>query len=136
MKIAILLVWLMCFVNSAGAEDVGTFKVRPHEAKTFNYKSDVGQVFAFKVLNGPEMPTGQKGFEFGWAKQGVFCEGKECARAGGFLLFCPKAGVISGEMKNLSKFDFEISVQRVECEGKEAGSIRCPRASTLRAMCG
>jgi hypothetical protein len=122
--------------SSLRAEDIGTFKIEARETKTFTYKSVVGQVFAFKVLQGPELPTGQNGFEFGWEKQGVFCEGKNCARAGGYLLFCPKAGVITGNMKNLSQQSFDISVQRVECEGKEAGTMRCPRSSTLKAMCG
>ncbi len=117
------------------AEDIGVLKINPRETKKFTYKSKVGQVIAIKVERGPELPEGQRGFEFGWDKQSLFCEGKHCSDAGGYLLFCPKAGVITGEFKNLTPSHFEVALQRVECDGKDAGTMRCPSQAILKSMC-
>ncbi len=136
MKSLALFVSLMCAVTTVRAEVIGTFTIEAGKTEIFAYQSEVGHVFAFKVLHGPELPAGQRGFEFGWKKQSVYCEGKDCTRAGGYLLFCPNAGIITGTMKNISQSKFEISVERVECEGKDAGSMQCPRAATIKAMCG
>jgi hypothetical protein len=93
-------------------------------------------VFSFAVQHGPKLPEGQVGLEFGWSKQRLFCTGKECAQAAGWLLFCPVHGSIVGELNNRSDADFQVIVRRVQCERIEAGTMRCPNASMLAAMCG
>lgn len=113
-----------------------TYTVKPHATKTFSYRTAGGQVFSFAIQHGPEMPEGQVGLEFGWAKQRLFCTGKNCAQASGWLLFCPVRGSISGELTNLSDSDFQVIVRRIQCEGTDAGTMRCPTTSMLRAMCG
>ncbi len=129
------LVLAMSLTAAPRAEDIGVLKINPRETKKFTYKSKVGQVIAIKVQRGPELPEGQRGFEFGWDKQSLFCEGKHCADAGGYLLFCPEAGVITGEFKNLTPSHFEVAMQRVECDGKDAGTMRCPSQAILKSMC-
>lgn len=126
---------LLSITAASHAEDIGVLKINPRETKKFTYKSKVGQVIAIKVQHGPQLPEGQRGFEFGWDKQSLFCEGKHCADAGGYLLFCPKAGVITGEFKNLTQSHYEVALQRVECDGKDAGTMRCPSQAILKSMC-
>jgi hypothetical protein len=112
------------------------YLVRPHETETFNYRAAGGQVFSFAVQQGPEMPEDQVGLKFGWAEQRLFCTGKNCAHASGWLLFCPVRGSITGELNNLSDSEFQITVRRIQCDGADAGTMQCPTASTLHAMCG
>lgn len=137
MAIRLLITLLLASASASPlhAEQIGVLKVGPLATKKFTYKSKTGQVVAIKVVNGPELPEGQRGFTFGWEKQDLFCEGKNCAVAGGYLLFCPVAGVIIGEFKNLSRSPFEVALERVECEGKDAGTMRCPSQAILKSMC-
>jgi hypothetical protein len=112
-----------------------TYTVKPGETQTFSYRAAGGEVFSFAVQHGPEMPDGRIGLEFGWAKQRLFCTGSSCAHASGWLLFCPVHGSISGELTNRSDSNYQVLVWRIQCEGPDAGTMRCPTATTLRAMC-
>jgi hypothetical protein len=113
-----------------------TYRVEPHQTQHFTYRTAKGQVFSFAVLDGPAIPEEQVGLKFGWDKQRLFCTGKDCAHASGWLLFCPVHGSITGEMNNLSDSEFQVQVQRVRCEDPGAGPGRCPTPSLLQAMCG
>jgi hypothetical protein len=126
---------ILSLASAVNAEDLGVLKINPSETKKFTYKSKVAQVLAIKVQQGPTLPQGQRGFVFGWDKQSLFCEGKHCADAGGYLLFCPNAGVITAEFKNLTQSHFEVAMQRVECDGKDAGTMRCPSQAIVKSMC-
>ncbi len=113
-----------------------TYAVRPHETQKFTYRSGEGQVFSFAVVDGPAIPEEHVGLKFGWDKQRLFCAGKDCAHASGWLLFCPVQGSITGEMNNLSDSEFHVDVRRVRCEDPGAAPGRCPTASMLHSMCG
>ena len=122
-------------LQSVYSEELGLFDLAPKETKLVSYNSSLPQVFAFKVKAGPALPEGEKGLIFGWKKQSVWCEGARCAKAGGYLLFCSQDGKVTADLQNLSNEAFQVLISRVECEGKDAGTMRCPLPSTIKAMC-